>query len=343
MRTSSWLRLDKARSSKILSFVGTAWQFCRMGRATSYTAVPEVGRVSSAADAAAGSTAGLVSEGCWALVCWPEPRLRYRRAETRTSRIRITVPQNNAAYNFGFIGAVILLAYSPPQAVVEVSNFHRSLLLSLIIAWSSHQSHKTWFRLISEWKAVTLWWLWMISSNSQLSQSGPELDTRGNDRPELRTLARNTKCMLSERREWARHIPSKLAGKCTEMPKNMTRIMIRFVLTVAATVIPTARRGREKSEGWLQIWWYLEIRASQVNNNKQFGMKSTWNCLPPLSIESQQTKKSWHESCGHSFRGKEKRCHPVEIWRVWNFVWSDWRPRGWCTLIAIRDITLIII
>ena len=45
------------------------------------------------------------------------------------SRIRITIPQNNA----GFIGAVIS-AYSPPQAVVEVANFHCSLLLSLIIA-----------------------------------------------------------------------------------------------------------------------------------------------------------------------------------------------------------------
>ena len=132
----------------------------------------------------------------------------------------------------------------------------------------------------------------MISSNSQLSSLVPSW-TPGVMTDPSSALWHEIQNVCWASREWARHIPSKLAGKCTEMPKNMTRIMIRFVLTVAATVIPTARRGREKSEGWLQIWWYLylEIRASQVNNNKQFGMKSTRNCLPPLSIESQQTNK----------------------------------------------------
>ena len=39
------------------------------------------------------------------------------------------------------------------------------------------------------------------------------------------------------------------------MPKNMTRIMIRFVLTVA-TVIPTERRGRKVKVGFKfdDIW-----------------------------------------------------------------------------------------
>ena len=75
MTTSSWPRLARARSSRILSLVGTAWLVCRIGRATSYTAVPEVGRGSAAA-------AGLSAVGpaaCCAPV--PEPRLRYRSAE----------------------------------------------------------------------------------------------------------------------------------------------------------------------------------------------------------------------------------------------------------------------
>ena len=257
----------------------------------------------------------------------------------------ITIPQNNA----GFIGAVIS-AYSPPQAVVEVANFHCSLLLSLIIAWSSHQSNKTWFSPNQDWflsERLQLWWLEQIVSSK----------SRGN----LLSLPSWTPGVMTEPssavwheicwagREWVEHIPSKLAGKCTEMPKNMTWIMIRFVLTVA-TVIPTERG--EKSECWrLQIWWYLEIRASQVNSNKQFGMKSTRNwtsCLHWKPTQKVDMKALWSL---FSIRGikyavtlllnvEELPCGGSQ-YLAW--LLSEWRTRGHWTLIANRDITLVII
>lgn len=137
------------------------------------------------------------------------------------------------------------------------------------------------------------WYLWAASELSLVPSWTPRVMT------EPGSALWHEICWASP--EWAGHIPSKLAGKCTEMPKNMTRIMIRFVLTVATVILTEGRARGEKSEGWLQIWWYLEIRASQVNNNKQFGIKSTRN---------------W-TSCLHWKQANKKKL----TWKLWPLFW----------------------
>ena len=190
-------------------------------------------------------------------------------------------------------------------------------------------------------------WEWIISSNCEcnLLSLGPSWTPGVMTEPS--SAVWHEICWAGT--EWVEHIPSKLAGKCTEMPKNMTWIMIRFVLTVA-TVIPTERG--EKSECWLQIWWYLEIRASQVNNNKQFGMKSTRNWTSCLHWEPADTKKLTWKLCGHSSIRDIKyvvtqmlNVEELPCGRSQYLAWllSEWRTRGHWTLIANRDITLVII